>query len=62
VAAVSSQGTSDPFHRTRVQGRNLFQQAQPVTVLEVQDGAETPVQVVAEVGDLLPQLVVRVVA
>jgi hypothetical protein len=43
-----------------VQGAYLLQQPDPVTVFEVEQGVERPVQVVGEVGDLLPQFVVRV--
>jgi hypothetical protein len=45
-----------------VQGADLLQQPDPVTVLEVEQGVERPVQVVGEIGDLLPQLVVVVPA
>jgi hypothetical protein len=43
-----------------VQVAHLPQQLDPVAVLEVEQRVEAPVQVVSEVGDLLPQLVVRV--
>ena len=42
--------------------RDLLQQADAVTVLELQEPVEVPVQVVGEVAHLLPQLVLRVVA
>jgi hypothetical protein len=45
-----------------VQGAHLLQQPDPVAVLEVEQGVERPVQVVGEIGDLLPQLVVGVPA
>jgi len=44
-----------------VQTADLLEQPDPVAVLEVEQAVEGPVQVVREVGDLLPQLVVRVV-
>jgi len=40
-----------------VQTADLAQQPDPVPVLEVQQLLETPMQVVREEGDLLPQLV-----
>jgi hypothetical protein len=45
-----------------VQVAHLLQQPDPVTVLEVEQGVERPVQVVGEIGDLLPQFVVVVPA
>jgi hypothetical protein len=45
-----------------VEGAYLLQQPDPVTVLEVEQAVERPVQVVGEVGDLLPQLVLVVPA
>jgi hypothetical protein len=35
----------------------LLQQPDPVTVLQIEQGVERPVQVVGEIGDLLPQFV-----
>jgi hypothetical protein len=43
-----------------VQVAHLLQQPDPVAVLEIEQGVERPVQVVGEVGDLLPELVVCV--
>jgi hypothetical protein len=45
-----------------VQVAHLPQQADPVAVLQVEQRVERPVQVVGEIGDLLPQLVVGVPA
>jgi hypothetical protein len=47
--------------RALVQTGHLVQQPDPVTVLQIEQTVEIPVQVVREVGDLLPQLVLRVV-
>jgi hypothetical protein len=44
-----------------VQRADLLEQADAVAVLQVEQPIEVPVQVVRQVGDLLPQLVVRVV-
>jgi hypothetical protein len=44
-----------------VQAADLFQEADPVAVLEVEQLVQVPVQVVRQEGDLLPQLVVGVV-
>jgi hypothetical protein len=44
-----------------VQPADLAQQPDAVTVLEVQQAVEIPMQVVRQEGDLLPQLVVGVV-
>jgi hypothetical protein len=44
-----------------VQAADLLEQADPVTVLQVEQPVEVPVQVVRQEGDLLPQLVVGVV-
>jgi hypothetical protein len=44
-----------------VQSADLENQPDPVAVFEVEQAVEAPVQVVGEVGDLLPQLVGRVV-
>jgi hypothetical protein len=44
-----------------VQGTDLLEQANPVAVLQVEQPVEVPVEVVRQVGDLLPQLVVCVV-
>jgi hypothetical protein len=43
-----------------VQVAYLLQQPDPVTVLEIEQGVERPVQVVGEIGDLLPEFVVGV--
>jgi hypothetical protein len=40
-----------------VQAGDLLEQPDPVAVFEVQQGIETPVQVVREISDLLPELV-----
>jgi hypothetical protein len=45
-----------------IQGAYLLQQPDPVTVLEIEQGVERPVQVVGEVSDFLPQFVVGVPA
>jgi len=45
-----------------VQTAHLLQQPDPVAVLEVEQDVELPVQVVGEIGDLLPELVVCVPA
>jgi len=44
-----------------VQAAHLPQEADPVTVFQVEQPVEVPVQVVRQEGDLLPDLVVRVV-
>jgi hypothetical protein len=44
-----------------VQAADLLQQADAVTVFQVEQPVEIPVQVVRQKGDLLPQLVVGVV-
>jgi len=44
-----------------VQPTHLLQEADPVTVLEVEQAVEVPVEVISQEGDLLPQLVVCVV-
>jgi hypothetical protein len=46
---------------TLVQTTDLLQKPDPIAVLEVEQAIEVPVQVVREIRDLLPQLVVRVV-
>jgi hypothetical protein len=45
-----------------VQPAHLPQQPDPVPVLQIEQPVEIPVQVVGEVGDLLPQFVVGVAA
>jgi hypothetical protein len=45
-----------------VQRAHLLQQPDPVAVLEVEQDVEGPVQVVGEIGDLLPEFVLRVPA
>jgi hypothetical protein len=44
-----------------VQRADLPEQADAVAVLQIQQLVETPVQVVRQEGDLLPELVLRVV-
>jgi hypothetical protein len=44
-----------------VQAADLLQQPDPVTVLQVEQAIQIPVQVIGEVDDLLPQLVLCVV-
>jgi len=44
-----------------VQAAHLTQEADPVAVFQVEQPIEIPVQVVRQKGDLLPELVVRVV-
>jgi hypothetical protein len=44
-----------------VQAAHLLQEADPVAVFQVEQPVEIPVQVVGQKGDLLPQLVLRVV-
>jgi hypothetical protein len=44
-----------------VQGTHLLEQPDAIAVLQVEQPVEIPVQVVREIGDLLPQLVVCVV-
>jgi hypothetical protein len=58
---VRALATLDSLPSALVQPADLLQQPDPVAVLEVEQAVEGPVQVVREVGDLLPQLVVRVV-
>jgi len=57
-ALATAYSLPSPF----VQVAHLLQQPDPVAVLEVEQGVERPVQVVGEVGDLLPELVVCVPA
>jgi hypothetical protein len=45
-----------------VQVSDLTQQPDPVRVLEVEQAFEIPVEVVGEIGDLLPQVLVGVPA
>jgi hypothetical protein len=45
-----------------VEAGHLGQQANPVTVLEPEQTVEVPVQVVAEIRDLAPQVVLVVPA
>jgi hypothetical protein len=40
-----------------VQAGDFLQEPDAVAVFEIQQGVETPVQVVREIGDLLPDLV-----
>jgi len=47
--------------RAFVQVADLAEQPDPVAVLEVQQPVQVPVQVVGEIGHLLPQLVELVV-
>jgi hypothetical protein len=47
--------------RALVQPAYLLEQPDPIAVLKVEQVVEVPVQVVGEVGDLLPQLVLCVV-
>jgi len=44
-----------------VQAADLLEQADAITVLQVEQPVEVPVQVIRQEGDLLPQLVVGVV-
>jgi hypothetical protein len=53
---------ADRLPGTSVEARHLAQQTDPVTVLETEQAVEVPVQVVAEVGDLTPQVVLVVAA
>jgi hypothetical protein len=45
-----------------VQRAHFLQKPDPVAVFEIEDDVERPVQVVGQVGDLLPELVVCVPA
>jgi hypothetical protein len=54
---VRELATDDSLPCPLVQARDLFQQPYPVAVFEIQQVVEPPVQVVREVGDLLPDLV-----
>jgi len=45
-----------------VQSAHLAQQPDPVAVLQVEQLVEAPVQVIRQVGDLLPQFLVGVAA
>jgi hypothetical protein len=56
-----SSATSHSLPSAFVQTAHLAQQADAVTVFEVEQAVEVPVQVVRQEGDLLPQLVLRVV-
>jgi hypothetical protein len=58
---VYASATLDSLPRALVQPTDLLQQPDPVAVLEVEQPVKIPVQVVGEVGDLLPQLVLCVV-
>jgi len=54
---VRELATSDSLPCPLVQAGDLLEQPDPVAVFEVQQGVQTPVQVVREVSDLLPELV-----
>src|SRR2546430_2120993 len=56
-STVRELATNDSLPRTLVQAGDLFEEPDPVAVFEIQQGVEAPVQVVREVGDLLPDLV-----
>jgi hypothetical protein len=58
---VRASATLNSLPSALVQTADLLKQTDPVAVLEVEQAVEGPVQVVREVGDFLPQLVVRVV-
>jgi len=54
---VRELATDDSLPCPLVQAGHLFHQPDPVAVFEIQQGIQPPVQVVREVGDLLPDLV-----
>jgi hypothetical protein len=54
---VRELSTEHPLPRPFVEFANLFEQANPIAVLEIEQRVERPVQVVRQVGDLLPDLV-----
>jgi hypothetical protein len=58
----SSLPIDDPLPGPFVQHGDLAQEPNPVTVLEFHQIVEAPVQVVRQVGDLLPELVMGVSA
>jgi hypothetical protein len=53
---------ADRLPGTSVEAGHLAQQADPVTVLQTEQAIEVPVQVVAEIGDLTPKVVLVVAA
>jgi hypothetical protein len=61
-STVRELATDDSLPGTLVQVADLFQEPDPVTVFEIEQPVEAPVQVVRQVGDLLPQLVDGVVS
>jgi hypothetical protein len=54
---VRELATNDSLPRALVQAGDLFEEPDPIAVFEIQQGVEAPVQVVRQVGDLLPDLV-----
>jgi hypothetical protein len=58
---VRALATVDSLPCAFVQGTHLLEQPDAIAVLQVEQPVEIPVQVVREIGDLLPQLVVCVV-
>jgi hypothetical protein len=54
---VRELATNDSLPRALVQAGDLLEQPDPVAVFEIQQGVQAPVQVVRQVGDLLPDLV-----
>jgi hypothetical protein len=54
---VRELATDDSLPCPFVQAGHLFEQPDPVAVFEIQQWVESPVQVVREVRDLLPDLV-----
>jgi hypothetical protein len=59
---VRELATDDSLPGPFVQVGHLLQEPDPVAVFEVEQLAESPVQVVGQVGDLLPDLVDGVVS
>jgi len=49
-----------PLPGSLVQPGHLIDEFRPIAMLEVEKRVEAPVQVVGEIGDLAPQLVLRV--
>jgi hypothetical protein len=59
---VRELATDDSLPGSLVQVADLLEEPDPVAVFEVEQPVETPVQVVRQVRDLLPQLVDGIVS
>jgi hypothetical protein len=57
---VRELATVDSLPRALVQPGHLAEQPDPVAVFEIQQGVQPPVQVVRQVGEFLPDLVLGI--